>query len=264
MFVGDTRAQFLPDPQSLNAYSYSEGNPITKEDPNGKQFVQLAASYAGNWALNQATNVPSVQTFAINLGNQYPLMNSAMNHPILAGGATFAGLASIVVPGSEALESLGLATEADVSTGFSIRNTIISGVYGAASLGNAYYLPEYFSSVLEANSPRSYVNVAGETALRALPATGSIMGTSASLLLSNVGTGVSSLTALYESLGYANRLLTAMIAMTHSSSQNSPSNAVSAGGSSGSSSHSSATGGSSSSNNGGWGSSHSACGTLCQ
>jgi RHS repeat-associated protein len=35
VFVGDPRAQNLADPQSLNAYSYAEDNPITKKDPNG-------------------------------------------------------------------------------------------------------------------------------------------------------------------------------------------------------------------------------------
>jgi RHS repeat-associated protein len=50
LFVGDPRGQNLIDPQSLNAYSYSEDNPITKEDPSGKQFVELAAPYVENWA----------------------------------------------------------------------------------------------------------------------------------------------------------------------------------------------------------------------
>jgi RHS repeat-associated protein len=36
VFLGDPKQQDLQDPQSLNAYSYSEDNPITKSDPNGK------------------------------------------------------------------------------------------------------------------------------------------------------------------------------------------------------------------------------------
>lgn len=36
IFLGDPRQQKLQDPQSLNSYSYSEDNPITKSDPSGK------------------------------------------------------------------------------------------------------------------------------------------------------------------------------------------------------------------------------------
>jgi RHS repeat-associated protein len=36
MFGGDPRQQVLTDPQSLNAYSYSENNPIIKKDPTGR------------------------------------------------------------------------------------------------------------------------------------------------------------------------------------------------------------------------------------
>ena len=35
-------SQNLTDPQSLNAYSYSEDNPITKSDPAGKQCIECA------------------------------------------------------------------------------------------------------------------------------------------------------------------------------------------------------------------------------
>ena len=36
-----TSSQNLTDPQSLNAYSYSEDNPIVKSDPSGKCFEDL-------------------------------------------------------------------------------------------------------------------------------------------------------------------------------------------------------------------------------
>jgi RHS repeat-associated protein len=35
VFLGDPRQQALTDPQSLNAYSYANDNPITKSDPSG-------------------------------------------------------------------------------------------------------------------------------------------------------------------------------------------------------------------------------------
>lgn len=46
MFLGDQSQQDLSDPQVLNAYSYSEDNPITQSDPTGK-LVQLVAVRAG-------------------------------------------------------------------------------------------------------------------------------------------------------------------------------------------------------------------------
>jgi RHS repeat-associated protein len=47
VFLGDPNQQILSDPQSLNAYSYSEDNPIVKSDPTGKQD-------AGTYALGGA------------------------------------------------------------------------------------------------------------------------------------------------------------------------------------------------------------------
>jgi RHS repeat-associated protein len=41
-FLRGPEEQNIQDPQSLNAYSYSEDNPITESDPNGKQCVECA------------------------------------------------------------------------------------------------------------------------------------------------------------------------------------------------------------------------------
>jgi RHS repeat-associated protein len=46
IFLGDPKQQTLQDPQSLNAYSYSEDNPVTKSDPTGKaSALALAPAY---------------------------------------------------------------------------------------------------------------------------------------------------------------------------------------------------------------------------
>jgi RHS repeat-associated protein len=50
IFLGDPRKQIITDPQSLNSYSYSEGNPITKSDPSGKcvgPFIELLPACIG-------------------------------------------------------------------------------------------------------------------------------------------------------------------------------------------------------------------------
>ena len=44
-FLGDPREQNLTNPQSLNSYSYANGNPIVNKDPNGEQAQ--AAALAG-------------------------------------------------------------------------------------------------------------------------------------------------------------------------------------------------------------------------
>lgn len=46
MFLGDPRQQNLRDPQSLNSYTYANGNPINKSDPQGL-FVPEAIIGAG-------------------------------------------------------------------------------------------------------------------------------------------------------------------------------------------------------------------------
>jgi RHS repeat-associated protein len=58
VFLGTPSQQNLQDPQSLNAYSYSDDNPVTKEDPSGKQWVELAED-AGAEAESAVQNAPS-------------------------------------------------------------------------------------------------------------------------------------------------------------------------------------------------------------
>jgi hypothetical protein len=62
VFLGDPSQQNLSAPQSLNAYSYSEDNPIVKSDPTGRQFCEaaclddvailLAIQFARNYGIN--------------------------------------------------------------------------------------------------------------------------------------------------------------------------------------------------------------------
>jgi RHS repeat-associated protein len=43
VFLGDPRSQDLPNPQTLNSYSYANDNPITGKDPDGRQAQAVAA-----------------------------------------------------------------------------------------------------------------------------------------------------------------------------------------------------------------------------
>jgi len=74
VFLGDPKAQKLNNPQSLNVYSYSEDNPITKSDPNGKCIEDLCV---GEAALVTATieTEPEwgsvLQDAAVNIANKF-------------------------------------------------------------------------------------------------------------------------------------------------------------------------------------------------
>jgi RHS repeat-associated protein len=48
IFWGDPKAQLLMDPQSFNTYSYSEDNPIVREDPLGKMAIGFGLGGGGN------------------------------------------------------------------------------------------------------------------------------------------------------------------------------------------------------------------------
>jgi RHS repeat-associated protein len=54
VFLGNPIQQNLQDPQSLNSYSYSDDNPIVREDPSGKQSASQDANQA---AVNQQISI---------------------------------------------------------------------------------------------------------------------------------------------------------------------------------------------------------------
>jgi RHS repeat-associated protein len=83
IFLGDPKQQTLQDPQSLNVYSFSEDNPITKSDPNGKlSTLALAPVYylapeellAGpiGWSLLGLTVIGSGIVIAVNTPKVQP------------------------------------------------------------------------------------------------------------------------------------------------------------------------------------------------
>jgi RHS repeat-associated protein len=47
VFLGDPKQQNLQNPQSLNTYSYSQNNPITKKDPSGRCLEDGCVAEAG-------------------------------------------------------------------------------------------------------------------------------------------------------------------------------------------------------------------------
>jgi RHS repeat-associated protein len=49
IFWGEPKAQLLMDPQSFNTYSYSEDNPVVREDPLGKWAIGFGLGGGGNF-----------------------------------------------------------------------------------------------------------------------------------------------------------------------------------------------------------------------
>ena len=94
-----TSSQNLSDPQSLNSYSYSEGNPITKSDPNGKcagplivacifiigAGISSAATYASDVVNNIDNNRPNPYTDNLSSPGSYAVSD-------LVGGVSLAFL----------------------------------------------------------------------------------------------------------------------------------------------------------------------------
>jgi RHS repeat-associated protein len=50
VFLGDPKQQMLTDPQSLNSYSYANGNPIKQSDPSGRTSYEYIRSLDPNQA----------------------------------------------------------------------------------------------------------------------------------------------------------------------------------------------------------------------
>jgi RHS repeat-associated protein len=266
VFLGDPNQQRLQDPQSLNAYSYGEDNPITNKDPDGRDaygdffYNFVPTAYRGSY--NQ---------FATNLSNSSPAFDFAISHPYLTSGGLSVGLASVGAPTLEAYETYVAATGA-----LEIGNTTAATArilpflaYSGAATGNLLTLPSYFNGIMEANSTGNYGPIAFETGLRMVPVAGNAYGAlTSSLLISNLSTGVASLGTLTEDLNYAALVLSNLNTQRSSAVTSGTSNKSTGSSSGGSGSGGSSSGGAGSatqrsSNNGGWGNVHTACGTLC-
>jgi RHS repeat-associated protein len=57
VFLGDPKQQVLTDPQTLNSYSYANGNPITKSDPSGLSSSFTDMGYFNSYYPGQPASV---------------------------------------------------------------------------------------------------------------------------------------------------------------------------------------------------------------
>jgi RHS repeat-associated protein len=137
VFWGDPKQQNLQDPQSLNAYSYSVDNPITKSDPSGQQatiMVPMAAydaTVVWDFGADVRSNFqnPNVPWYG-KLTPQDP--DAALRYNADAYGNAFTALGTVMVAGRLApLVTSGILTNGGA-------NVITASVAGLGSVANAY------------------------------------------------------------------------------------------------------------------------------
>ncbi len=164
MFLGNPSQQNLADPQSLNAYSYSDDNPITNEDPTGKWFQQFLTgqqswpSFQGE--LGQAANT---------LGQSSSVWNYALGHPYLSGATVglTSGVLAYPIAGSAtaAWAAANAASFPGVGTGYAAAKTFASLFYSTITAAGIKEVPaaiNNFLSVLSNPSQNSYLSAAGQ------------------------------------------------------------------------------------------------------
>jgi RHS repeat-associated protein len=112
VFWGDPRKQDLQNPQDLNSYSYGAGNPITRSDPSGLWFKELAtgqqswSGFKGEW--NMA---------ASQLSQDSSTWNFAMTHPVATGMLVVGPLSGVAA--ASGIEGFAAARAATTPLGVS-------------------------------------------------------------------------------------------------------------------------------------------------
>ena len=141
VFVAGPLGQNLEDPQSLNAYSYSEDNPITKEDPTGKLTnAQISAILGSISSILQG--ISSLLGGGISSNGPGIGSGNAQSTPSVAnkssgsaaGGFGTSGYSSITVPGqwvTQMPDLTGCFTACTEMLGYTPKHSVNTQVYNA-------------------------------------------------------------------------------------------------------------------------------------
>jgi RHS repeat-associated protein len=119
VFLGTPGQQNIKDPQSLNSYSYSDDNPITGEDPSGKNVKQTLANIQNQLNTIQS-QVNSLQVQVGVLANNYASGSGVANHVFntltktstpayIAGGIGIVAGGGAIAAGAGIIEAVGTA-----------------------------------------------------------------------------------------------------------------------------------------------------------
>jgi hypothetical protein len=134
VFWGDPKQQNLSDPQSINTYSYSTDNPITKKDPSGRCFedgcfVEAVATFGFVGGIGaQAFHDYSTGDFSRRSFGQNVATYSAagVGGAVVAGGTAIAGAETV---GLGLLARLGITglTAGTLTAGTEVGNSYVLG-----------------------------------------------------------------------------------------------------------------------------------------
>jgi RHS repeat-associated protein len=140
-------SQNLQDPQSLNSYSYSDDNPITKSDPTGKQWeelvplgIQMLRAYLVNATIGESLRVGTNIYGNVQQGVQSNDLTPSSFVPTLSGQdylttALEAAPSSVLGPvGGKTAELVGASRLLGNSTGVGI-GAVAMGEFEAPSTG---------------------------------------------------------------------------------------------------------------------------------
>ncbi|MFZ1987607.1 MAG: LamG-like jellyroll fold domain-containing protein [Minisyncoccia bacterium] len=156
VFLGNPRAQILTNPQSLNSYSYANGNPIVNKDPDGRAAILApiligagvgALGGIGGQALSDYANgsVGSFSTYGVAALSGATVGGSIVVAGTLAAGAALsAGAASLVVGGTAGFVSAGtqLAGDAVLGQETDYGNLVFNSGLNAVTAGTLNFLPK--------------------------------------------------------------------------------------------------------------------------
>jgi RHS repeat-associated protein len=126
VFLGNPSQQHISNPQSLNDYSYSEGNPITKSDPTGRDYLDTSGAFAFETPLGISVG-PSVD-YDYNL-------SGSNDDPYITAGATIT-----LIPGPSGQVTYAPGNPSDglsVSLNFLLQYVALQGTASVDSSGKA-------------------------------------------------------------------------------------------------------------------------------
>ena len=162
-------SQNLSDPQSLNSYSYSEGNPIVRSDPGGRYSIF-------DYPTPQATQYWNQLDESAMILGQDPGWKFALNHPYTTGALVALGTYPALVTAGEGIAAYTMATWAGVGTTFAAQQGFASSVYAALTLSTTLSVPGFASNLEQFDPHRPSTEFSAAWAVTTGPAAAAVGG----------------------------------------------------------------------------------------